>query len=81
MKISRECLKCKSHDIVKIPGNKNTAEGRILLNMWGTKVILIDKYICTNCGYFEDYGSIDRAALKLLNELKEKNDDDFDEFV
>lgn len=82
MKISRECLKCKSRDLVKIPGNKNIAEGRILMNMWGTKYLLLDKYVCMNCGYYEEYANIDKNARKWLEEINAQNKkDDFDEFV
>ena len=83
MKITKECLKCHSHDIVKIPGNKNVAEGRLLLNMWGTKYLLLDKYVCANCGYYEKYASIDKNALKWLKAISDKNktQDEFDEFV
>lgn len=83
MKISKQCLKCNSHDIVVVPGNKNIADGRILLNMWGTKVLLLDKYICMNCGYFEKYASIDKNARKWLTDIDKKNNskDEFDEFV
>lgn len=83
MKISKQCLKCNSHDVVVVPGNKNIAEGRLLLNMWGTKVLLLDKYICMNCGYYEKYAAIDKNARKWLNNIAEKNKakNDFDEFV
>ncbi len=83
MKISKQCLKCNSYDVVVVPGNKNVAERRLLLNMWGTKVILLDKHICMNCGYYEKYASIDKNARKWLNEIAQKNNakDDFNEFV
>ena len=69
--------------MVVVPGNKYVAEGRLLLNMWGTKVLLLDKYICMNCGYYEKYASIDKNGRKWLNQIAEKNNskDDFDEFV
>ncbi len=83
MKITKECTKCKSHEIVKIPGNKNIAEGRIMLNMWGTKVLLLDKFVCMNCGYYERYAAIDKNARKWLNHIADKNksENNFDEFV
>lgn len=83
MKISKECLKCKSHEVVRIPGNKNVAEGRLMLNMWGTKTLLLDKYVCMNCGFYEKYAAIDKNARKWLTEISNKNKskDDFDEFV
>lgn len=82
MKLTKQCLKCNSHDIVKVPGNKNITQARILLNMWGTKYLLLNKYVCMQCGYYEEYADLNAKARKWLHEIdKKQGHDEFDEFI
>ncbi len=50
------------------------------LGTWGTHYGYFDRYVCTSCGYMEQYVKIDQASwLKWIEKMKKENtlDSDF----
>ena len=73
MKHSQTCPKCQSTDILHIPGKsqkagydagENIRTGRT--NFGG--LALVDIYVCSNCGYTEDWV----ASAEDLQKIKKK---------
>ncbi|MBK9981364.1 MAG: hypothetical protein IPP15_02890 [Saprospiraceae bacterium] len=59
MKQSNTCPKCKSTDIVRVPPFKGTSTSNLIqLTKWGTKFCYFDRYICSSCGYTEEYADV-----------------------
>lgn len=67
-----KCPKCNSSKVFKntnglvMGGHRNTLE--IYTAGGSSKGAACDNYICTNCGYFENY----IVAADILNEVNEK---------
>lgn len=82
MRFTYECPKCTSSEVVKITGSNMNNLHKIPLTRWGGKSALIDRYICTNCGFTEEYIHLsDKLKKWLKEELKNqegtKEDGDF----
>lgn len=72
MKNSQQCPKCNSTEISKITTSLGAPKGFQL------KGLASDKYICTSCGYTEDW--IDKR--KDLDTIKDKyGTNDLEQFV
>jgi len=52
MKSTHQCTKCNSYLIYIIKGTSFTPQ--LTLNSWG-KTAKIDKYVCGDCGFIEEY--------------------------
>jgi hypothetical protein len=59
-----KCLKCNSNNIHIV---SNYPDNTIPVST--LRVAMLDKYICINCGYIEQYLTNDK---KQLNKIKEK---------
>lgn len=72
MKNSHECPKCQSHDVIRIAATKLT--NRIALTAWGNVSAGLDRYICCQCGFTEEWVQFDRKfdrwVSKNLHKLK-----------
>ena len=57
MKNRKICTKCNSADVVIVEGAKtNYAKGNVIFT--GSTIFsaaLVDKYVCCNCGFFEEW--------------------------
>lgn len=54
MKKTGKCSKCGSHDILLLPANKRS-NAYIDFVVDGNHFARVDRYVCRNCGYFEEY--------------------------
>ena len=71
MKYSNECPKCFSNEIIEILGSRYNASSVIYLNKWNTKYVMIDRYLCSRCGFVEEYSRMDEKSKKNLQEIRE----------
>lgn len=64
MKNTKICPKCRSHDIVRIEGSigAHGAGNNILLGATIFSAIKVQRYICCDCGYSEEW--IDQKDLE-----------------
>ncbi len=68
---SGSCPKCNSGEVYTTQGLQKRGE-RMILAVSSMKYFFLDTYICTNCGYFEEY--VDDKDLKdqsMINKIKE----------
>ena len=66
MKHSKTCPKCGSHDILRIEGQSKSygAGNNIPVGMTIFSAVLVNRYLCCNCGYSEEW--IDKADIPTL---------------
>ncbi len=55
MRQNRRCPKCQSYDVIEVVGHKHNQYQIISLTKWGLKNAVLDRYICADCGYTEEY--------------------------
>lgn len=74
MKISNKCPKCGSSEIIIAPGKKSPAEsGRFIMTGLTTlSGVLFDRYVCSDCGYSEEYFDRDNTQ-KLIDQFDINN--------
>lgn len=72
MKNSKVCPKCESREIyTKTKVSDNTGWRSFFIS--GLSSVYVDMYICTNCGYFEEYVTEkDMKNKKKMDKLKQK---------
>lgn len=84
MKFNYKCPKCNSNDVLMITGTKYNTQHTIPLTKWSIKNAALDRYICANCGYTEEYvqldSSFEKFARKNLGKQNRKGRID-DEYV
>ena len=70
MKNSNKCIKCNSSDVRRVNGSVRGygAGNNILLGMTIFSGIKVNRYICLNCGYCEEW--IDKEDIEKLKECK-----------
>jgi len=81
MKATNQCPKCQSYNIVYIKGGKYNAATSVPLNSWNTKMGALDRYICVDCGFSEEYLQPDEKIKKSLLELLDKQGGGYDDYV
>lgn len=66
MKNTHICPKCNSDDIIKIPGKVGAygSGNNILAGMAFLSAVLVDRYVCCDCGYSEEW--IDKKDIPTL---------------
>ena len=72
MNISNICPKCASPEILKIPGNLGSygsGNNIILSNTLIMKVVKVTRYLCTNCGFSEEWIDSQEDIVKLKNKF------------
>ena len=74
MKNNNKCPKCGSSKIIIVQGKKVPPEsGRvIMIGSTGLSSAIFDRYICSECGYSEEYFDKDNID-KLLNKFGSNN--------
>ncbi len=55
MRFSYKCPKCNSNDVVEVIGSNINQMQKIALNKWSMTQAVLDRYLCANCGYTEEY--------------------------
>ncbi len=73
MRFTGECTKCGSLDVIEIKGNRYNSNHYVYLNNWGTKYAILDRYICTRCGFTEEYVQMNEKFKKIKEDLLKTN--------
>ena len=75
MKNTKKCPKCGGSDIIFVPGSagpygngNNIMEGLKIKSI--KSAVLVDRYICTTCGFSEEWIDLD-----YMDKLKKKYDE------
>lgn len=75
MKNTHQCPKCGTHDVIRLAATK--LSNRIHLDSWGLASAGLDRYICYQCGFTEEWIQIDkkfdRWAAKNRDKLKSED--------
>lgn len=85
MKLTKTCPKCASRQVVYKKGKSSAHSGKINLTtwIWGN----LERYICLDCGFFEEYLIKDKKFIKWVDKVQKKRrksgdlDDDFIDYV
>ncbi len=66
MKNQHCCPKCGGVDILMVPGNLGAygTGNNIRLGLWSTNVVLVNRYVCCDCGFSEEW--IDKEDIEKL---------------
>ena len=66
MKNRKECPKCGGTDIIRIEGKAGAygVGNNIMTGMTVFSAVLVNRYVCCNCGYSEEW--IDREDIPKL---------------
>ena len=69
MKNSNKCPKCGSSDIIKISGHAGAygSGNNIMVGMTIKSAVPVDRYLCADCGYSEEWVDIDN-----IDKIKKK---------
>ena len=69
MKNTNKCPKCGSSDIIKVPGYAGAygSGNNIMVGMTINSAIPVDRYLCTSCGYSEEWVNTDN-----IDKIKKK---------
>jgi predicted nucleic acid-binding Zn ribbon protein len=73
MKNNNQCPKCNSTDILKIigrPGYGHTGTANIILAGIFRRSVPVTRYLCTSCGYSEEWVEKKKDIQKLIDEYK-----------
>ncbi len=80
MKATHTCPKCQSTNIIiakAFPGTSTS--NTVQLTKWGTHLGFFDRYICTSCGFIENYANLeDKRWRKWLKKKDAEIDPDAD---
>ena len=68
MKHRKICPKCNSKEILMVPGKAGAygSGNNIQMGMTIFSAVLVNRYVCCNCGYSEEW--IDREDIATLKE-------------
>ncbi len=79
MKYTGNCTKCNSDQVIEVKGTRFNSYQYVYLNNWGTKYVILDRYVCSRCGFTEEYAQLDEKSRTSLEELLVKNGSKKDE--
>lgn len=65
MKHSQICPKCDSYDVLRIKGGSTWTGYQNFIRGSATKMVLVTRYLCGNCGFSEEWVE-DPKGLELL---------------
>ncbi len=75
------CPKCNSNAVIEIIGSNVNQHTKIPLNKWSLRNAILDRYICTECGYTEEYIQLTDSFKKWLQKNKGNQSRTYDDFV
>ena len=81
MKYSLKCPKCNSTRVVEVIGSNLNQHQRIPLNKWSIKNAVLDRYICADCGYTEEFVQLSENFQKWADKTMGIQKRNFDDFV
>ena len=81
MRYSLKCPKCDSTRVIEVIGSDMNQRQRIPLHKWSFRNVTLDRYICANCGYTEEFvqltDSFKQWADKQFREGQDRRYDDY----
>jgi len=72
MKHTYQCPKCESIDVIKIEGQRFNQNQIISLTKWAVSSAVLDRFLCTNCGYTEEWIQLNSKFKKWVAKNKDK---------
>ena len=81
MKHSYQCPKCQSTSVIKIEGNRMNQNQVVSLSKWGTHNVVLDRMLCTSCGFTEEWIKIDAKFERWVEKNGDKGDKYRSDFV
>ena len=81
MRYTFQCPKCHSNNVVEVIGSKMNQYQKIPLKKWNTKSAVLDRYICADCGYTEEYVQLDEKFKVWAQKTLQQQDRKYDDFV
>ncbi len=81
MRYSYQCPKCQSRDVVEVTGSTMNTYQKIPLTKWSMKHAVLDRYICTDCGYTEEFVQLSDKFKKTARRMLDQQDRKYDDFV
>jgi len=81
MRFSYECPKCASKEVLEITGSDMNSFQKIPLNKWSIKNAVLDRYICIECGYTEEWVQLSESFKKWAKKTLKQQERKFDDFV
>ena len=73
MKNTYQCPKCNSVDVLKVEGSRFNQTHVIGLAKWGATNAVLDRYLCTQCGYTEEWIQMNEKFRKWANKNRDKD--------
>ncbi len=77
MKYTHTCPKCSSKTISKIEGGAFKGNMYNTLS-YGITTIYLTRYVCTSCGFTENYIDDKKDLVKIEKKFGSLSDDDYD---
>ena len=81
MKYSFKCPKCSSAKVIEVIGSNLNQHQKIPLNKWSIKNAVLDRYICADCGYTEEFVQLNESFKKWAEKTLDTQDQNYDDFV
>ena len=81
MRFTYKCPKCDSDAVLEIIGSNLNQHTKIPLTKWSMKNAVLDRYICTDCGYTEEYVQLSPNFKKFAQKNLGSQNRKFDDFV
>ena len=81
MKYDFKCPKCNSNNVIEVVGSNLNQHQKIPLNKWSIKNAVLDRYICTDCGYTEEFVQLNENFKKWAHKTLGSQQRNYDDFV
>ncbi len=81
MRYSLKCPKCNSQGVVEVIGSTMNQYQKIPLNKWSFKNATLDRYICADCGYTEEFVQLSDSFKKWAKKALQNQNPKYDDFV
>lgn len=81
MKASLRCPKCQSNYVIVVVGHNMNQHQKIPLHKWNYRNAILDRYICADCGYTEEYVQLNERFNKWAEKTWEESGGKYDEYV
>ena len=81
MRYTNKCPKCGSTDVLEVVGSSMNQYQKIPLTKWSMKNATLDRYICAECGFTEEYVQMNASFKKWAAKNLPKQNRSFDDFV
>ena len=69
MKETGHCTKCNSNRVINYTGNSEEPSLNGATNGWGLRIAQLNRYICADCGFTEEYVVRDNRFLKWSDKI------------